>query len=287
MMPESDRLIDAYLDNELQDDDCPKLCSWLQQDRTHMDQFIRDCFLHWQLFAIGQRKSLQYSVNDSSKATGPAKLNITLHSRASRATGISSVRERLGRRTIFALAASLLLVCGLVGWTMVRMRQPETVAQLTQTTADAAWADSSIAPRSGVFLHREQVVNLRSGRVLATLSSGVQIVVQGPATFRIDGGNKLFLQTGRITVTVPRQATGFILESPMARFVDLGTEYTVDVRSPTRCELHVFSGLVEMQPNNVRRTDQLRVPGGRAISFDDASGDVETLPYESGERMAL
>lgn len=286
-MSESDRLIDAYLDNELQDDDRPKLCSWLQQDRAHLDQFIRDCFLHWQLFAIGQRRSLQHGVNDAPKLTGLAKLNSTLPNSALQVTRVSPVRGRHGRRTIFVLAASLLLVCGLGGWAMVRMRQPETVAQLTKTTADAAWVDGSTAPRSGVFLHKGQIVNLRSGRVLATLSSGVQIVVQGPATFRIDAGNELFLQMGRVTVTVPRQASGFILESPMARFVDLGTEYTVNLRSPTSCDLHVFSGLVEMQPSNARRIDQLRVPGGRAISFDDVSGDVETLVYEPGERMTL
>lgn len=288
MTNETDRLVESYLDNELQDADCVALCSWLQQDCTNVDKFIRACFLHWQLFAIGQRKSLQHGVNDAPRKSGLAKLSGTLNGSSPQVTGISArIRERLGRHAIFALAAALLLACGLGGWTLVRMRQPDAVAQLTQTTADAAWADGSIVPRSGMFLHSGQLVELRRGRVLATLSSGVQVVVQSPATFRIDAGDILFLQIGRITVTVPRQASGFVLESPIARFVDLGTEYTVDIPSPESCELYVFSGLVEMQPSNAHRTDQLRVPEGRAIKYDGASGNVETLPYEPGERMSL
>ena len=285
MINDSERLVEAYIDNELQDADCHALCAWLQEDRANANRFIRACFLHWQLFAIGQRRSLQNGVNELPRQTSVKELSSALLGNHSQAVGVAArIRARLGSR---ALAATLLIACGLGVWTLVRLWQPETVAQLTRTTADAAWANASVAPRSGAFLRSGQLVELHRGRVLATLSSGVQIVVQGPATFRIDAGDSLFLQSGRITVSVPRQASGFVVESPMARFVDLGTEFTLDMQPGSGCELHVFSGLVEMQPSDARRADQLRLPEGRAIKYDAASGAVETLSYQASERMSL
>ena len=138
-----------------------------------------------------------------------------------------------------------------------------------------------------MFLREGQMIQLRSGPLLATISSGVQVVIQGPATLRIDAGDTLFLQSGRITISVPRQASGFIVESPVARFIDLGPEFTVDIQPQSHCELHVFSGLVEMQPNDSRHADQLRVPEGRAIQYDAASGAFVTLPYHEDERLSL
>lgn len=278
-------LVEAYIENDLPDADRQALCEWLQADRAHKRRFIRGCFLHWQLFAIGRRMSLQNGVNDLPRQTGLVELSSVLGGNHPQLYGRS--RARFGTRTLAAVAATLLVACGLGAWTLFRVLQPETVAQLTRATADAAWNDSSTAPSPGTFLHKGQLIQLKHGRVLTTLSSGVQVVMQGPATIRMDAGNMLFLQTGRITITVPRQASGFAVESPVARFVDLGTEFTLDMQPESGCELHVFSGLVEMQPNDAHHADRLRVPEGRAIEYDAASGAVDTLPYQASERMSL
>ena len=284
-MDETERLIGAYIDNELQGNDHCSLAEWLRADRAHVDHFIRACFLHWQLFAIGQRKSLQTNVEAMPR---PARLREVRRAIFGPAHERSTRAQRASKR--FArpmMAATLLVACGLAAWWVSRASQPATVAQLTRASADAAWDHQQAALAAGLFFHEGQLVRLTAGRILTTLSTGVQVVIQSPATVRMDSGRGLYLQTGRITVTVPRQASGFAVDSPIASFVDLGTDFTIDVKGDSACELHVFSGLIEMQPHVVRRIDRLRVPEGRAITYRADTGDVERLPFRMEEKLSL
>jgi hypothetical protein len=290
MINNSDRLVEAYLDNELQDAEFHALCTWLQGDCENTQRFVRACFLHWELYAIGQRKSLQKGVSELPRQTAFVRTGSAVRENDSQASSVAArtrtrARFKFGART--ALAAALLVACGIGAWMLIPSGLPETAAQLTQTGPNVVWANASTPPQRGALIREGQLLELDQGHILATLSHGVQVVVRGPAKFKIDAENLLYLRTGRITVTVPRQASGFIVESPVARFVDLGTEFTLDMQPGSGCELHVFSGLVEMQPRNAPRTDRLRIPEGRAIRYDAASGSVETLPYLAAERMSL
>jgi ferric-dicitrate binding protein FerR (iron transport regulator) len=290
MINNSDRLVEAYLDNELQDADFHALCTWLQADRENAQRFVRACFLHWELYAIGQRKSLQKGVSELPSQTELVKTGSAASENGSRPSSFAArtrtrARFKIGARA--ALAAALLVACGIGVWMLVPAGLPKSVAQLTQTGPNVIWANASASPQRGASIREGQLLELNQGRILATLSNGVQVVVRGPAKFKIDAENLMYLQTGRITVAVPRQASGFVVESPVARFVDLGTEFTLDMQPDSGCELHVFSGLVEMQPRDARRADRLRIPEGRAIKYDAPSGSVETLPYQASERMAL
>ncbi len=103
---------------------------------------------------------------------------------------------------------------------------------------------------------------------------------------RIDGDNHLWLQSGRLGVEVPTQATGLIVDSPLGRFVDMGTEFTIDMQPAAGCEIHVFTGMVEMTPAAGERVP-VRVTTGSAVSYDAATGDIKFLPYDEGRKLAL
>ncbi len=287
-MNELDKYFDAYAEQSLGDDEREALCAWLHADNAHVEEFARDAFLHWQLLAIGRRKNLQSDV-----AEAPVKERWQGLQRTVSVEGASG--EHSGSRgswspswrRVAALAASLAVAATLLVWLGVEQSKPAMVAQLTKSAANLSWSGRA-APAAGAFLRQGQVLAIDDGRLLTTLASGVQIVLEGPAELRLDSATTVFLAKGRMTVVVPREATGFVVDSRLGRFVDLGTEYTLKLDAAGGCQLHVFSGLVELRPvAGAAAEGPLSIPEGRAISYDAASGKVTTLPYDLKDRMSL
>ena len=95
-------------------------------------------------------------------------------------------------------------------------------------------------------------------------------------------------QAGRFGAQVPTQAIGFTVATPIARFVDLGTEFSVSLEPTNSCELQVFDGLVEMRlPQHAdRAAEQLRISEGSAVRFDAGTFDVHSIPYDEEQRIA-
>jgi hypothetical protein len=287
-MNELDRYFDAYAEQSLGDEEQAALCAWLRADDAHVEQFARDAFLHWQLLAIGRRRSLQSDVSETPAKEGRLGLR--------RAVGVEgsmrdpSAQRRswgLGRRTVAAVAAAIAMAATLVVWLVVERSKPAMVAQLTKSAANLTWSGGA-SPAAGAFLPQGQVLKIDDGRLLTTLASGVQIVLEGPAELRLDSPEIVFLTKGRMTVVVPREATGFVVDSRLGRFVDLGTEYTLAIDSAGVCQLHVFSGLVELRTAaGAIEKGPLTIPYGRAMSYDSTSGKVTILPYDVNERMSL
>jgi ferric-dicitrate binding protein FerR (iron transport regulator) len=142
----------------------------------------------------------------------------------------------------------------------------------------------------GALLRAGQELNLIEGRALVTFVSGAQIVLEGPTQMRLDSPMATELAGGRITASVPTQAIGFSVSSPMARFVDLGTEFTLNQDVDKGFVLQVFDGLVEVQLP-VRDGDAsqkpLRISELTAVRFHAGSGKIVVEPYDESERLSL
>jgi ferric-dicitrate binding protein FerR (iron transport regulator) len=160
------------------------------------------------------------------------------------------------------------------------------VAQLTKASSTAAWRSADDAPRVGALLQAGDTLRLRAGRIMATLVSGASLVLEGPGELRIDGPKALWLQSGRLGVDVPAQATGLVVTSPLARFVDLGTSFTIAMDPAVGCKLQVFAGMVEMTPGS-GDAGPVRVSIGSAVSYDAATETVGFLAYDEADRLEL
>jgi hypothetical protein len=280
-MDDIQRLFDAYAEDALSDQNRQALDAWLQESDAHVDEFVRETFLHWQLFDVAQQQHLHDDVMAASPGLDAASLGLSAVNRGS-ASRQPKTDPRRSRFSLAAVASAAIAAAALLGYFALR---PHTVAQLTQTSPKTSWAVGG-APRVGSLLHAGERLQLRSGRALATLVSGARIILDGPADVRIDGDNRLWLQTGRLGVEVPTQATGLVVDSPLGRFVDLGTEFTIAMQPETGCEIQVFTGMVEMTPADGDRVP-VRVTTGSAVSYDAASGDVKFLPYDEGQKLVL
>lgn len=270
-----EKLFDAYAENDISDEEFQRLEAWLQERDANVDRFVRDSFLHSQLFAVVARRLLQADV-----MARPPEVSVARYVTQERGLKGGGRAER--RLTI--LAATLLVVATcLIAYLALR---PRAVAQITKTSPSISWQGAGEAPRAGALLYARKSFRLRSGRVMATLISGARIIVEGPAEFRIDGDNRVWLQSGRIGVEVPAQATGMLVDSPFGQFVDMGTEFTIDLNPKVGCQIQVFTGMVEMRPIDSANRPVV-VSLGSAVNYDAATGDVTFLTYDESKKLSL
>ena len=158
---------------------------------------------------------------------------------------------------------------------------PEVVATLT-AQHDAQWA--SDAPTTGAALASGQRLTLTHGLAEVTTSSGAVAIVQAPTTIELINDNALRLYRGRLVGRCETPGSkGFVVETPTARVIDLGTEFGVSVDDMGTTDTHVFSGEVAL--SQARATDgnnaQLLTEGmARRVSADGSRiEEIAAAPY--------
>jgi len=164
-------------------------------------------------------------------------------------------------RFLAAAAAIALLVTGLLF--LKSLASP--YASVVGTTGVTDWG--------GKETLRGETITLSSGALQLLTPRGAEIVIEAPATFRFDSGERLHLLGGRLAADVPPAATGFTVVTPDGDAVDLGTRFGVDVPAEGHSEIHVFEG--EVIATNVGGDRSLRT--GDAFAMNRGNGDAREL----------
>jgi hypothetical protein len=285
-MQRTSLLISDFLIGELDAAGIAELTELLRADPAVVDQLVFDSYVHSQLHDwMHVRKfrdelladafrdcELDHCALDSVAPLDELKLSP------------SRSRRRIG--ILAGLAASVLVVASMfaVGYFASR---PAIVAQLTEAS-NCQWEAGANSLAVGTLLHAGQPLRLKSGRAMLTFASGAQLILDGPAAVELRSEMTADLSAGRVGALVPTQAIGFTVATPAVRFVDLGTEFTLELEPNNSCELQVFDGLVEMQlpPHAERAAEQLRISEGSAVRFDADSFDVRSIPYDEEQRIS-
>jgi len=155
-------------------------------------------------------------------------------------------------------------VMGKVGKISTRRRKWK-IAAMGMAAAVALWLG---LPLTGIFpvaeLHRDDTakwqsapaseslrrgnrLRLESGLAEIHFGNGTQLILEGPADLEIQGKSSGFLHRGRVSVRVPERSTGFTLDSPGGRVVDLGTAFGTHVGESGETETEVFEGKVKVR----------------------------------------
>lgn len=161
--------------------------------------------------------------------------------------------------TILAAAACLLFATTLA-WQILGNGSQDLAAGIPSTVseeqsaigfavlsgqAQAVWKDQSL--KKGQLIP-SGIQHLQAGLIQLELFSGVQLVIQGDASFAIESPMQVRLLHGKARALVPEAAHGFQLLTSEGQVVDLGTEFSVKVdHSGTQVE--VLEGEVELHPN--------------------------------------
>ncbi len=143
---------------------------------------------------------------------------------------------------IAAIAAFLMLAAMLTAlWWPQRGIEVEVLAA-------SGGAEAKFSPGSRV---RRENVKLSRGELQVRLASGVVLDLTGPVEVGLVDSMHVRVLSGRVTADVGERGKGFVIDTPQARVVDLGTRFGVDASDATHTDVVVFQGKVDVfQPQH-------------------------------------
>jgi len=181
--------------------------------------------------------------------------------------GVIPKQRTVSRFSIYTLlfsAAAALCIIAMILFTP----QSSPVAVLTDVI-DAEWADTDRIPSPGQSL-RPGALTLSAGFAELALNDGAVVVVEAPAVFNLRDSNRIFLQSGKLSAAVPKEAAGFTVQTANADIVDYGTEFGVTIENNGSVATHVFAGKVKV--SSTKRVDGLKMSSwltkDEAVSVD-------------------
>ncbi|MCB1121841.1 MAG: FecR domain-containing protein [Verrucomicrobiae bacterium] len=108
------------------------------------------------------------------------------------------------------------------------------------------------------------------------LADRVRVVVEAPVRFSIRNPDLIELHSGRLSVSILPEGSGFEVITPHARAVDFGTEFGVEVSADDQSEVHVFEGIVEV--NSILSDEEpVRLVARQATRVDKLSNEPQGI----------
>ena len=238
-----------------------------------------------------QLSSLAALLREDGRARDEYLLRVDLHARLASDVGLHCepkvpIHADRSRRLLWpprpwpTSAAAAVLLAVAVGVISRRTDGPLAPAETRKASTDAAlativrsagavFATPEVLATPGAGLHRESVL-LTEGVIELTTALGARVVIEAPADFQFENGQRLHLRSGRAAAEVPPAAKGFTIVTSKGEAIDLGTKFGVDVPVHGAPEIHVFEGEVVTQRNGGTGLQTLR--GGEALALA-ASGN--------------
>ena len=124
----------------------------------------------------------------------------------------------------------------------------ENAADGVATLVDAGeceWEGGQPPTTLGGRVTTAQSLRLRAGRIVLRFDDGAEVGIVGAAEARPISAGRIVLKQGRLAAHVPPRARGFAVETLAARFVDRGTDFSVEVSEPGETKMTVARGVVE------------------------------------------
>jgi hypothetical protein len=133
------------------------------------------------------------------------------------------------------------------------------------------WESDGAAPRVGSRLTPGEA-GLRRGLAQVRFDSGADLLIEGPARFRVNGPGSATVFDGKIVFRADETAAPFDLRTPTASLVDFGTEYAVAIGPDGAEEVHVFEGEVRRTPAGAPPAPAEQLRAGEARRYHPAAG---------------
>lgn len=250
-----DELCERWRDGRLDDAQTRELNELLRQSAEAREHFRAQAHFHGLLHSAVAAASVEHAMTVVTGGHAPRRR-------------VFSAPLRLAVAALLALA----LGAGVVAWQMSIDQQ--TIGPVVANLGDhsgvrLSYQDgATVAMQDGQGLHAAAYA-LDAGMLQVVYANGATVLVQAPARFSLVSPQAMRLQSGRLTARVPESAIGFIVDTPTAQVVDLGTEFGVSA-GDNASEVHVFEG--EVLVKTVNEPDPLLLREHRASRIDQMTG---------------
>lgn len=126
------------------------------------------------------------------------------------------------------------------------MENGTSVATLIQSTS-VRWDShyKMIRELGRVSVGQELCIN--QGTLKLVFDSGVEALVLAPCLMKVVDRDKVFCKYGRIIAKAGETGKGFVVDTPVARVTDAGTEFGVTINDSGETEVAVFEGEVDVE----------------------------------------
>ena len=150
------------------------------------------------------------------------------------------------------------------------------VGTIMRQTDETQWGGDAVS-RTDSKIYLGQRLRIQEGVVELQMASGVRVLIDKNTSLFLTGPNDLYLERGSLVAQVGPESIGFTVRTPDADFIDLGTEFGVNVDPGKISQTKVLVGKVNVQVENkdgTKTQKQLNVneaaqviPGGKIESI--------------------
>lgn len=307
-------LLSAYFDESLTPAEALQLRDWLKSDEQNWRTFVRASVIHSRLRDVMLQHDIRGLVFEGAfgDAIDPRHIACLLNEEeeaqrvrkaAEQAQRESQARtdELLDRKSLrieerrepsllvyagVVVAASLLVMFGRLlgpvsqpserpaGMASRSSEAPPVIAEIANSfDAELVFEDQPVV--AGAELSAG-LLTLESGVAEVEFSSGVKLVIEAPSHLQLLTTDRAKLLSGRLVAHVPQQALGFTLHSAAAAFVDLGTEFGVEIDQIGAASIHVLDGEVALvsEKKSASPSRTLRYGAANKVSSEGAIADI-------------
>lgn len=188
---------------------------------------------------------------------------------AKKAPPAPKIVKKANHRLLAAAAAILSCIFIITALAMLVITPRENVAYLSDSM-NAKWTENTELMETGkIFTNKDKPFTLKSGFVKIQYLYGSEIIVEGPASFTCTSSEELFLEHGKAYAKVPPKATGFTINTPNAKIIDIGTEFGVDVAQNGNSSVHMYKGkasLLSGEPGDIRSSEIITQQQARMVN---------------------
>ncbi len=280
------RLITALCDGHLDPEEHRRLEAMLADDPESRSFYYEYVALHaelsWSNAAGESRKALLELESNRAKGDGPA------------APAKSPILGFLGEcfeqgfgftQNSGSLWTFLFILLGAGGILCPLMLLVQHPTAKIIATVDCKWSENSKTFADNAKLECGETVKLDSGLAKIAFDDRAEVILEGPAEFRVESDMSAKLLYGRLSAKVTDKGHGFTIYGPEMRVLDLGTEFGLNVDPSGRSQVHVFKGEVEvalMRKDGLAIRSQL-ISQHKAAAIDLQGREIGDLRLDPAE----
>ena len=160
---------------------------------------------------------------------------------------------------------------------------PRVEVATVTSSIDAVFAGNRSYPAGSRLSNHTDSLWLQKGAVKIEFDYGATVVIESPAEFQLKSAEDMTLYSGRLYAHVPDRSKGFVVETPVSRVIDLGTEFAVKVDFDGTCDVHMVKGKASLIPGLKGQTKLGQILTAGQARHVDSRSEIQTIDFQDKE----
>ncbi len=159
-----------------------------------------------------------------------------------------------------------------------------TACAVLVDTIDARWKEGTRKIGIGEnFYDYQDGYHLVSGVIKMRFDYGAEVIIEGESSFSCLTSESVRLACGKLHAYVPSQMTGFSVDTPSSKIIDLGTEFGIHVNTEGSAEIHMLDGKAAIIPGlKGHKGPPVNLTANQATRVD-TTGKMQTIRFHGSQ----